>query len=145
MSGRPQQKRMRCGDCGEPASGLVGGRCPRCESIALSLRSDWVFQSTLSRRFRRPADERLLVASVQLVGPSAWLVVALETPADAKTAEQVFDHHAHHVLGTFSTLPEALATAETFARSWLHGAPVAEACACDPIQPVVLTKIGEAS
>lgn len=145
MSKRPQQKRMRCGDCGEQAGGLVGGRCPRCGSIAEALRSDWAFQSTLSRSFRRPGDERLLVASVQLVRPNIWTVLAIETPGDAKTTEQVFDQHTHHSLGTFSTLPEALSTAETFAKAWLHGRVNVDECVCGPIKPVVLTKIGEAS
>ena len=141
MSKRPQQKRMRCGDCGKLASGLVGGRCPHCESIAEALRSDWTCHGTLARRFQRPSDGRQLAVTVA-VQPHACLVVAIETPADTRTPEQMLVRHAHHSLGTFSTLPEALATGEAFAKEWLHGRINVDDCACETIRPV-RAKIGK--
>jgi hypothetical protein len=80
------------------------------------------------------SDTQKLMLFVSLQPHGAWGVMALTRPIAATTEEEVFQDHAHSMVGNYVAVVEALQAAETFAVAWLRKWKVTQARqapACD--------------
>ncbi len=71
----------------------------------------------------------------QLMG-SKWQVLALTTPDATTTVDELFENHAHKVVGFYDSPTEALTAAESFARAWHRDfkATRANDCTCEEMR-----------
>ncbi len=58
---------------------------------------------------------------IMIVQPfqQGWQVLALTTSLGTKTPEEVFDDHAHKIVGQYPYPVEAIEAAESFANAWV--------------------------
>ncbi len=113
-------------------------RKPKSSSQPADVSMVWgttaIFQLQVTR------EDARLVCIVQLsgngLGSSAWRVLAIQTPITTKSVEEVFDSHAHQIIGDYSSVPAAFEGAESFARAWVKkfkAASFKPECACAEI------------
>lgn len=95
----------------------------------------WRLEAQLRKFFER-ADLLLLLTVGE--GPRGYAVVALELPETVVNgnAEDVFDAHAHKLVGTYETLSKAMMAADSFGEAWVksYKSTRIEQCDCELIE-----------
>lgn len=77
----------------------------------------------------------VLVINVIQHSETVWAAAALTTPlATGGEAEQVFENHAHEVIGEFTTEAKVKRAGEAYAKKWLRSQRELEKCACEPME-----------
>lgn len=68
-------------------------------------------------------------------GKDGWAVLALASPKDAATADDILDNHGHKLVGQYPAVADAMKAGEAYARAWAKGHKAARVgdCACDEI------------
>lgn len=94
-------------------------------------RTDWVASMLLTKAV--VARGRRLVVMTSADGKA----VAVESSADADSAEAIFGEHSHKVIGAYGSLQKALTACDSYAEAWLKGfkSTKSKSCACDEIKP----------
>jgi len=80
------------------------------------------------------SETHTLVVNIVQTERERWLGAVITTPIDNEHAIDVFDDHAHEVLGEFKTEAAARKKGEAYAKKWLRTQRELAKCACEPIR-----------
>ena len=94
-----------------------------------STQLDWQFTVQFGALVKK-AGYRLGVSVSRMTTKDDWTVLALQSEENG--IEAILDSHAHHVVGTYGDLQQALAAAQQYADRWQ---PIADLCDCTDIKP----------
>lgn len=94
------------------------------------IRIEW---HPLYQRCAQVRDRELQLGLTILDHKEGTIAIAVECPSNVKTAADVFNSHAHHVIGEFSSIELAERAAALYANEWLAGRKSAQRCECPPI------------
>lgn len=73
--------------------------------------------------------------SVQIMGEKfEWVCLAVEGPAGGPGLDALMQDHAHHTIGIFRGLGEAMHSAERYAKAWQRKRASGDMCACKDIE-----------
>jgi hypothetical protein len=84
----------------------------------------------------------IAVTVTPVPGVMSWGVVAIETSSGVTSAEQVFDDHAHKIVGQAPGMVAAVAMAQSYAEAWQRARLEGEACLCGEIEPAPVARGG---
>lgn len=92
----------------------------------------WIPVASVNARITSKTTQ--LVVTVAGQSDSNWLVAAITTPLKTKTTDDLFDDHAHEVIGHYVDLIDALAAGRRYMLTWAGARGVK--CKCSAIERV---------